>query len=498
MTHFTLYLAAILYGLCSLAMLGYGLKAYYVVWIFARKAKSVRWLARLRERRFRKRIDEGRVEFPVVTTQIPIYNELNVAERVMRAVAAMDYPIDRHEIQVLDDSNDETADLVDSVAAELKGRGHWIDVVRRSDRSGYKAGALKAGMKLASGEFIAIFDADFVPPIDFLWRCLAQFEDRPRRCLVQARWGHLNRNESMLTKAVALGIDGHFVIEQPARSWNGLFLNFNGTAGLWRREAIEDAGSWRAVTLTEDLELSYRAQLRGWEIFLLDDLVVPAEIPSSYEAFKSQQFRWAKGSIQTAKLLLPRVLKERLPFGVKLHSIFHLTQYSMHLCMLAVSILSIPLLIMLSQISGGIGYWWLLGFIPLLAATIGPSQLYIASQIAQGRSIKKPLVMLPRLMLIGFGICLSNTTAVVQALRGVDSPFVRTPKKGSKPSKAYSVRGNIIPWLETAMGFYTLVSLLLAVLLAKFFLAPYLLLYALGFLTVGISSLRERRQASLP
>jgi len=495
MSQTILFASVILYACCSLAMLAWGFKAYYMVWAFTRRSRSVRWRSRLSEMRFRKAVAAKPENLPAITTQIPIFNEFNVAERVIRTVAAMDYPRDKHQIQVLDDSNDETVPLVDNVCSELRAQGYDIDVIRRSDRSGFKAGALKAGMLTAKGEYIAIFDADFVPPADFLLRCLSQFHGKPKRGLVQARWGHLNRDENLLTKSVAIGIDGHFVIEQPARSWNGLFLNFNGTGGLWKREAIDDAGGWRAVTLTEDLELSYRAQLKGWEIYLLHDLVVPGEIPASYEAFKSQQFRWAKGSIQTGKLLLPRILKAPLPLGVKIHSIFHLTQYSMHACMLMVALLSVPLLITISQHSDNLVKWWLLGLLPILAASIGPSQLYLVSQAAQGRSIWKHFKMLPALMITGFGISISNTTAVIEALRGVDSAFIRTPKKGQKVAKSYQVKRNNLPWYETAMGFYTLGSLSFAILTFKLFLAPYLLLYSIGFFTVGISSLRERRRA---
>lgn len=477
-------------------MMAYGFKAYYMVWAFAHRSRSLRWGSLLRERRFRKAMDSGSVALPRITTQIPIYNELNVAERVIRAVAAMEYPMNRHQIQVLDDSNDETISLIDRVCDELKAQGYDIEVLRRTEQTGFKAGALKEGMLSATGEYIAIFDADFVPSEDFLWRCLAQFEKHPKRGLVQARWGHLNREENQLTKAVAMGIDGHFVIEQPARSWNKLFLNFNGTGGLWRRSAIEDAGGWRAVTLTEDLELSYRAQLRGWEIFFLHDLVVPAEIPSTYEAFKSQQYRWAKGSIQTALLTLPRILRSPLPFAVKLHSIFHLTQYGMHLCMLLVALLAGPILIGISQHTGNFNWWWLFGLLPLIAASIGPSQLYMVSQAVQGRSVWKHMKMLPMMMMMGFGISVSNGNAVLSALRGVNSPFVRTPKKGQSSCKSYRVKRNNLPWYETAMGVYTFGSLIIAIFTTKLFLAPFLLLYSLGFFTVGISSLWERRQVA--
>ncbi|MCH6257137.1 glycosyltransferase [Puniceicoccaceae bacterium K14] len=494
MSDYILYPSIALYIICSIAMMSWGFKTYYMVRAFRIRSPSERWKCLLNEKRLRKQIGHRAIDLPVITTQIPIYNEFNVAERIIRTVAAMDYPKDRHHIQVLDDSDDETVTIVDRVCHELHKDGYDVEVLRRDNQSGFKAGALKEGMKTVKGEFIAIFDADFVPPKDFLWRCLAQFRNHPERGLVQARWGHLNRNENMLTKAVAVGIDGHFVIEQPARSWNGLFLNFNGTAGLWRRETIEDAGGWRAVTLTEDLELSYRAQLKGWSIYFHHDLVVPAEIPATYEAFKSQQFRWAKGSIQTALLTLPRVLKAKLPFAVKFNAALHLTQYSMHVCMLLVALLSVPILIGLSQAQANLSLWWLIALFPLITASIGPSRLYMVSQAAQGRSVWQNLKMLPFLMITGFGISISNTHAVIDAIRGINSPFVRTPKKGQAQKKSYSVKRNNLPWIESAMGVYTFGSLILALATAKIFLAPYLFLYSLGFFTVGLSSLQERRR----
>ncbi len=490
-------LSVSLYVCCSVATMTYGFKAYYMVWAFARRYKSERLRSRTNELRFRRSIESQEESLPAVTTQIPIYNEFNVAERVIRSVAAIDYPKSLHQIQILDDSTDETVELVDSISAELQNEGYQIEVLRRSSQEGFKAGALKEGMRSATGEFIAIFDADFVPPADFLKRCLAEFRHHPDRALIQARWGHLNRNERLLTKAIAIGIDGHFVIEQPARSWNGLFLNFNGTGGLWRRAAIEDAGGWKATTLTEDLELSYRAQLKGWKIHFLHDLVVPAEIPATYEAFKSQQFRWAKGSIQTAMIILPKLLRARLSLTVKLHAILHLTQYSIHACMLIVALLSVPLLATISHHAHAHSLLWILGLLPLIAASIGPSQLYLVSQVVQGRSAWKQLKMLPVLMITGFGICISNTIAVIDALRGVKSPFVRTPKKGIHKTKNYRVKKTSVPWLETAMGVYTLGSLAFALRSDHLYLAPYLLLYCLGFFTIGISSLMERRDITV-
>ena len=270
--------------------------------------------------------------------QLPIYNERNVAERVIRAAASMDYPRDRLEIQVLDDSVDETKQIIDRLVEKLAREGLDIKAIRREDRDGYKAGALANGTALARGEFLAVFDADFVPGPDFLRRALPPFLADAKIAFVQTRWGHLNRDENILTICLALGIDGHFLVEQPARAKSGLFMNFNGTAGVWRRQAIEDAGGWSSRTLTEDLDLSYRVLLAGWKPCYIEDVAVPSELPATITGAKSQQFRWAKGSIQTAMRNLPRVWRGPYSLFEKIEAFLHLTNYLIHPMMLVLAV----------------------------------------------------------------------------------------------------------------------------------------------------------------
>ncbi|MFK7850330.1 MAG: glycosyltransferase family 2 protein [Akkermansiaceae bacterium] len=478
---FTLYLLA------SFGLLLYGLNCYILLTLFSKRSKSTTLRQRETEAAWKP------VDLRKVTTQLPLYNELNVAERAIRAIASFDYPSHLHQIQILDDSTDETCDLVDRVASELRASGVQIDVVRRKIRTGYKAGALADAMPTAKGDFIAIFDADFVPSADFLLRTLPHFTHE-NVGLVQARWGHLNRDHSILTKAQSVGIDGHFGIEQSARCSNQLFLNFNGTAGLWRRSAIEDAGGWKADTLTEDLDLSYRAQLRGWHLEYVSGIVVPAELPETYSAFKSQQFRWAKGSIQTAKKLLPEILRSDRPIFTKLQSIFHLCQYLVHPLIFSLAILALPALAYLGH---GLDPFWLAVFaMPLIASTLGPAVLYSFSQHhLHPMDWKKRIALLPVLMLVGFGICISNTRAIFEALLGVKSGFVRTPKRGTKASKSYNPSASLIPLLELSAAAYCVFTIFVYARNEVFGILPFLCLYVAGFSMVGFASLREQINA---
>src|SRR6266436_1205079 len=306
----TLTLAAYFFVLIVLAI--YGWHRYYLVYLYMRN--------RDKEPRPGPPLDP----LPVVTIQLPLYNEMYVAERLIEAVCRIDYPRDLLEIQVLDDSTDETRSIADRAVRRFAAQGTDIRYFHRADRSGYKAGALEAGLKVARGEFIGIFDADFIPTADFLTTLIPHFHN-PKVGMVQARWGHINQNYSLLTKIQAILLDGHFILEHGGRNRGGRFFNFNGTAGIWRREAIADAGGWQHDTLTEDLDLSYRAQMKGWRFVFLQDVVAPAEIPVEMNAFKSQQHRWAKGSVQTCKKLLPRILASDLPLAIKTEATFHLT-----------------------------------------------------------------------------------------------------------------------------------------------------------------------------
>lgn len=426
---------------------------------------------------------------PHVTTQIPLYNEANVVERVIRAAVAMDYPQEKHEIQILDDSTDETRVLVDSLVEELKTAGYDINVVRRDNRTGFKAGALREGMKFCKGDFIAIFDADFVPPTDFLRKLTPALMGDSKTAFVQARWGHLNSQKSLLTRAQTIGIDGHFMIEQCARSYNNLFLNFNGTAGLWRKQAILEVGNWQDDTLTEDMDLSYRCQLAGWKAHYFPDVVVPAELPESYTAFKSQQFRWAKGSIQTAIKLMPRVIKSDASVFAKIQAFLHMTHYCIHPLMTFMALLALPVLLN-TQVT--LSIWLLLTLVLAVVISLtGPSALYCVSQFSQGRSNGRKLLHLPGLVCIGVGIALSNSRAVFEALAGINSPFVRTPKSGDK-KKAYRTAATWFPLFEILMGIYCALSFIYYLQAQKYLIGQFLFIYMLGFLLVGYRSLLEQ------
>lgn len=481
----------VIYTICSLLLLLYGLNTYVLIFFFLRKRRANEVSDADTEARFS--VDfELPDRLPVVTTQIPLFNEINVAERVIRAVAGIDYPKDRHEIQVLDDSNDETCELVDRVAAELREQGHWVEVFRRDNRVGYKAGAMEAGMEVSQGEYIAIFDSDFIPTKDFLRRSLPHLMADERCALVQARWDHINQKDSWLTRAQAMGIDGHFVMEQTARNRNGLFMNFCGTAGVWRREAIEDAGGWEHDTVTEDLDLSYRAQLRGWRFHYLPDLRVPAELPPTYSAFKSQQYRWAKGTIQTARKLLPRVWSAPIPVFKKFQATVHMTHYGLHLQMALLALLVLPLILNFRE---GIalfssGFFFAL----LLPAALGPSVGYVVCQYyGHPQDWKRRLLRLPFLLIVGFGICLSNGKAVLEGLFGNDSTFVRTPKSGEKSVKKYGVKRHWLPKFEVLFSAYCACSIGVMAAVGQYALIPFVVIYALGFGVVGFKSLVEAR-----
>ena len=457
-----------------------------MVWLYFRTFKKGREANDLIEQSYLSIWDDPK-SLPMVTTQIPLYNELNVAERVMRAAAAMDYPAGMHEVQILDDSNDETCKHIDEVAEILRGEGVNITIVRRDNRIGYKAGALEEGTHLAKGELLAVFDSDFVPQKDFLKRMVPFFINDAKVGLVQARWGHLNKDYSLLTRTQSLGIDGHFIVEQSARSFSGLYMNFNGTAGIWRKQTIEEAGGWQHDTLTEDLDLSYRAQLAGWKATFVPDVIVPAEVPETVAAFKSQQFRWAKGSIQTAIKLFPKLLKSDLSFFQKVQAYFHLTHYSIHPFMVMLAILGLPVILAAeSKITTGM----FLGIGSLMSlATFAPSTLYWFSQKQAGIHWASRLIGIPILMFTGVGIALSNTRAVLEAIFGIPSGFIRTPKRGDKGLKNYSVKMPILPVLEIILSVYCWFSIVQFFPLKKWFVAPFLVIYAIGFGYIGILGL---------
>ncbi len=436
--------------------------------------------------------------YPAVTVQLPIYNEFYVVERLIRKVTQMDYPKEKLEIQVLDDSTDETTNIAKRCIDELQNRGANIYLIHRTKRDGYKAGALREGLKSAHGEFIAVFDADFLPDINFLKKCIPYFSD-PEVGMVQTRWGHINENYSLLTKAISIGIDGHFQIEQNSRHASGLFLNFNGTAGVWRRTTIEAAGGWQDDTLTEDLDLSYRAQLGGWKLVFLDDVVSPAEIPVQINAFKRQQFRWAKGSIQCTKKLLPRVFAADIPVFKKIQAVLHLTYYAVHPLMVLLLLLILPLIFLASSTFSTLFY---LNFLAI--GTFGPLTMYALSQRELYEDWKSRLKYLPVLTVLGTGISANNTKAVIDGLFNRQGAFQRTPKFGIEKStdmwegKKYRLGFPVMTAIEAALGVYALVALYISIKAGSYFLVPFLALYVIGYFYVcGLTILHSIPRSTL-
>jgi cellulose synthase/poly-beta-1,6-N-acetylglucosamine synthase-like glycosyltransferase len=433
---------------------------------------------------------------PRVTVQLPIYNEMYVADRLIDAVCEMDYPRELLEIQVLDDSTDETTDIAELAVRRHAARGFDITYLHRVDRRGYKAGALEAGLKVAKAHFIAIFDADFVPSRDFLRKTLPYFTDA-KIGMVQARWGHINQEYSLLTKIQSILLDAHFVLEHGGRNRAGCFFNFNGTAGVWRREAIADAGGWQHDTLTEDLDLSYRAQLRGWRFVFLPHVVAPAEVPVEMNSFKSQQHRWAKGSIQTCMKLLPRILRSNQPIGVKAEAFFHLTANFNYLLMSVLSVLMFPAM----YVRYNMGWTeMLLIDIPLFAAaTLSVCNFYIVSQRElYPASWKSRLKYLPFLMSIGIGLCVNNTRAVLEALFRKESEFARTPKYGIErdsdewAGKKYHQTVGVQSLIELALGLYFTGTVFYALINQIYGTLPFLMLFQIGFLYTGLLSILQQ------
>ncbi len=480
----------LIYLLACFLLMVYGLNCHVMVHLFKRRLKD-RTVddKKILENFYAK---ENGNDLPSVTTQIPIYNELNVAERIIDAVAAFDYPKDRHEIQVLDDSTDETCGIVQRKVQFLKEKGVHIERITRSDRKGFKAGALRFGMEQAKGELMAIFDADFVPPRDFLQKAVPYFVLDENLGLVQARWGHLNENKSFITKLQSIGINGHFMVEQSARNWHGLLMNFNGTAGILKKEAIQEAGNWQDDTLTEDMDLSYRMQLAGWKCRYLLDLVAPAEVPENINAFKSQQFRWAKGSIQTAIKLLPSVWRSDFSFFCKLQAALHMTHYLIHPLMAYLAIMA-PVLLITTRFEFPVGAF--AAFITaLIIASSGPSRLYLVAERYAAKSWHKKMLFLPALISFGCGLAISNTRAVMEAIFGKKSEFVRTPKQGTTIKKHYRPSINVFFVLEILIGVWCLSGIIAYAGAGQHILRPFLFLYAIGFIYVGFLSLLHRKR----
>ncbi len=461
-----------LYALCAISLGLYTAGQAILLWRY--------WRTRQEERQ-----TPALSQWPSLTVQLPLYNEAYVAGRLIDAVAALDYPRSKLTIQVLDDSRDRTVPLVARKLAELESRGYRVQHLRRSQRDGFKAGALAAGVKLCDSDFIAIFDADFIPPPDFLQRLLPHLLADPTVGIAQSRWGHLNADENSLTRAQKLSIDTHFVVEQAARNRSGWLIPFNGTGGVWRRSCIEEAGGWSADTLTEDLDLSYRAQMAGWRSLFLPEVEVPGEIPPQLAAYKQQQARWATGNTQCLLKLARQIAAANLSAMQKVMAIQHLCQYLPQPLMLLMLLLTPPLLLT-GALEG-------LPLAPLGLLGLAPPLMYIASQLRlyDKRGAFSGLTAFPALLFIGTGMSLSNSLAVAAALLGVKTSFRRTPKfQGDWRRSQYALSTDVTVWLELALMLYALWAAWLAWGLQRELFA-YLLIYALSFASVAGWSLRE-------
>ncbi len=436
-------------------------------------------------------------ELPRVTVQLPIFNEQFVIDRLIEAICAMDYPKDKLEIQVLDDSTDETQQVAATIVARYAALGHPIQYIHRTNRHGYKAGALDAGLDVAKGEFVAIFDADFVPPTDWLMQVIHHFAE-PEIGMVQTRWTHLNRDYSILTQIEAILLDGHFVIEHGARYRTGDFFNFNGTAGMWRIQAIRDGGGWQHDTLTEDTDLSYRSQLAGWKFKYLPHVECPSELPIEMTAFKTQQARWAKGLIQTSIKVLPKIFHSDVPRRIKIEAVYHLTANLSYPLMILMSAALLPA--MICRFYQG-WFQMLLIDVPLfMASTFSIAVFYLMSERELfPKTWWKTILYLPFLMALGIGLTVTNTKAVMEALFGIKSAFVRTPKyrvakKGEKSQAAkYRKRLVLAPWIELLFGAYFFLAILYTFSNHNYFTAPFLILFVIGYWYTGLMSLLQGR-----
>jgi cellulose synthase/poly-beta-1,6-N-acetylglucosamine synthase-like glycosyltransferase len=451
----------------------YGLNSFVLTFLYLRHRRDIVRAAPV-----------GWSELPPVTVQVPLYNERHVVERVIDSVAALDYPRDRLQVQILDDSTDETTRLARARAALHRERGVDIAVLRRSDRDGFKAGALAWGLSRARGEYVAIFDADFRPRPDFLLKTVPHFVARPRLGLVQTRWSYLNAGYSLLTRAQALALDGHFIVEQVGRHRSGLLMNFNGAAGVWRRRCVEECGGWLADTLSEDLDLSYRVQLAGWECLYLPTVDSPAELPPQIAAFKRQQSRWAQGSVQTLRKLGGAILSSgRLSWGQKAMALVHLSSYLAHGLMVVLLLLSLPLLWVPDSMRFSLGGLGLMCLGPPVAYAISQQQLYPD----WGRRLRA----FPLLALVGIGIAWCNARAVWRGLTHWGGTFARTPKfrlegrAGRWVNSEYRLQADSSTLGEILLTLYALVTALVAYVVGRYEAVPFMLLYASAFGTVA-------------
>ncbi len=457
-----------------LLLASYGLHRSHLVLTCLRLRKK------LKAAREIPQIAEG-ATMPHVTVQLPLFNEATVAVRLLDHVARIAYPRDRFEIQVLDDSTDETGQLVRAAIRRLAEDPATSDLdivyIHRVDRTGYKAGALDAGLKVAKGELVAIFDADFLPQPDFLGALVPHFFD-PKVGMVQARWGHLNRDLSLLTRVQALMLDGHHLVENRARAAAGWLFNFSGTGGIWRKAAIADAGGWQHDTLTEDLDLSYRAQLRGWKFVYREDVVTPAELPEDVSAFRAQQYRWAKGTVQTARKLLEPVWTSRLTLDQRLEAFFHLTPHFAYPLMVFLSVLLLPALILMPATDPKT---MLMIDLPLCIGTTGSlAAFYAMAELAQGRRRRDALKQLPALLALGAGLAPHLSKAVFEGLGTMSGEFVRTPKKGDSSGIRYRTRADL-PMTEVGLCLLSLASVVASIETGHWFATPFAGIFTFGY-----------------
>jgi cellulose synthase/poly-beta-1,6-N-acetylglucosamine synthase-like glycosyltransferase len=479
-------LGSIIWTICYLTVLvglsAYGIHRYVIIYLFLKNRK-------------RAVAPAGHFQqLPKVTMQLPIFNEVYVVERLLKSVSEIDYPRELLQIQVLDDSTDDTRELTASCVENLQSRGFNVELIHRVDRTGFKAGALETGLASAESDFVCILDADFVPRPDLLRKTIHFFTD-PKVGMIQTRWGHLNRGYSLLTRVQAMFLDGHLLLEQTARSRSGRFFNFNGTAGLWRCSCIDQAGGWQHDTLTEDLDLSYRAQLAGWKFIFLPDVITPAELPVDMNGFKSQQHRWTKGSVQTCKKLLPTIWRSHLPLTIKIEATAHLTSNFAYLLLACLCVLLHPS-------SGGPQAGWvrmLLVDVPIfMTASVSVAVFYICAQRELNpRTWMREILLLPCLLALGVGLSLNNARAVLEAVFNHKSDFARTPKYGierkSQPWRSckYMPLKSLLPLAEMAFALYFSYFVWFAIQHGQFISVPFLAMFQIGFLYVSLSSLGQ-------
>lgn len=480
----------IFYGLAMLFILLYSFTQASLVWRYLKQKKK------------KEIAPTDPMDWPKVTIQLPVYNELYVVERLIEAAANIKYPKDLMEIQVLDDSNDESVLLIENKVKELRGQCVDIHHIRREERTDFKAGALKYGLEIAKCSFVAIFDADFIPPEDFLLKTIPYFQDK-QLGVVQTRWGHLNKDYSLLTYLQAFALDAHFTIEQVGRNQKSCFINFNGTGGVWRKSCIQDAGNWEADTLTEDLDLSYRAQLKGWKFKYLENVLSPAELPPVMSALKSQQYRWTKGGAETAKKHLKSIFKAKLSWGQKWHGIFHLLNSTVFVSVIVAAVFSVPLLFLKQN-------WPIVDQLFWVASIFFLSFIIIAVMyfISFSQSFKRKdkallhfLYVFPLFLSVSMGLSVHNAIAVIEGFFGKKTAFIRTPKfnlKHNGPSwsvnKYMNQKLNRVNYIEILMLFYFVFAVIFSIAQSEFGMLPFHLMLVLGFGTVNFYTFQQLRK----